>query len=863
LLGLLLLPAVTFGTEFSFGLPEPGRTTATALSPTLLEISTITAPQHGKESGHSGAWDFVDDHGKLKLPDPGEIAVQAGDRTLVVTGLGFRRRPVYAALARYDLRVDNRLFLQLSGTVQEGERVAVKFGPSWVDLSGSAIPVETGPDRVSEAVHVNQAGYETDGPKIAMVGFYLGSLGELPVDAARGFSVVDASSGREVFRGKLKQRPDAGFICKPLPYQNVFEADFSGLTTPGSYRIRVEGMGVSLPFQVAGGMALNFARTYALGLYHQRCGTANELPFTRFAHGACHTAPATVPATLKGFEKTWLMISNASADFSRNPRHTAPQLRDPDSQLYPFVRTGEIDVSGGHHDAGDYSKYTIDSALLIHHLVLAADLFGGAAEMDSLGIPESGDGLGDLFQEAKWEADFLVKMQDSDGGFYFLVYPRNRKYEDNVLPDAGDAQVVWPKNTSATAVAVAALAQIGSSPGFRKQFPKEADRYSRAAVAGWEFLERAIARYGKDGAYQKLTHYGDCFMHDDELAWAACEMFLATGDVKYERQLEAWYVPDSRETRRWTWWRLFEGYGCAARSYAFGARTGRIREAQQDPAYLAKCRAEVLAAGNDALSRTENSAYGVAFDSESKRFLNAGWFFAIDRALDMAVAWQLKPDPAFIGAILTNVNYDLGCNPVNVVHLSGIGWIRQHEIVNQFSHNDRRSLPPSGFPTGSLQAGFGWLNRYGREPGRMIYPSDGAGDGAYPMYDRWTDVFNTSTEATVVNQARGLACLAFLAGQTKAGLAASGGYPREAVLIEGGGETVAVGESVQLKLGHAGGRDLSGARILWEVEGEPAFSGGPEWGFKPTKAGGVRVEVEALWPDGWRLFGRRVFRVME
>ena len=68
-------------------------------------------------------------------------------------------------------------------------------------------------------------------------------------------------------------------------------------------------------------------------------------------------------------------------------------------------------------------------------------------------------------------------MQDSDGGFYFLVYPRNRPYELNVLPQNGDPQVVWPKNTSATASAVAALAEAGSSPLFKKQFPAAAASY--------------------------------------------------------------------------------------------------------------------------------------------------------------------------------------------------------------------------------------------------------------------------------------------------------------------------------------------------------------------------------------------------
>ena len=68
-------------------------------------------------------------------------------------------------------------------------------------------------------------------------------------------------------------------------------------------------------------------------------------------------------------------LAGESRDAKDNPRHTAQALRDVASSLYPFLRTGTLDVSGGHHDAGDYSKYTINSARLVHDLVFAADVF--------------------------------------------------------------------------------------------------------------------------------------------------------------------------------------------------------------------------------------------------------------------------------------------------------------------------------------------------------------------------------------------------------------------------------------------------------------------------------------------------------
>ena len=159
----------------------------------------------------------------------------------------------------------------------------------------------------------------------------------------------------------------------------------------------------------------------------------------------------------------------------------------------------------------------------------------------------------------------------------------------------------------------------------------------------------AIAAHGKIGAYQKLTDYGDTFAGSDELAWAAAAMYAATGNTAYQSQLFQWYNPSDPATLRWTWWRLYGGYGCAARTYAFAASSGRLNASQLNPAYLAQCTAQIQAAGTDALTRSSDSAYGTAFDLQSKRSQTAGWYFGLDRAFDMAVAYQLNPNPPIYG----------------------------------------------------------------------------------------------------------------------------------------------------------------------------------------------------------------------
>ena len=828
------------------------------ISPALLELTYITTVKQGAD--RPDQWDFPKRDGQLQLPSPDEFTVTANGKSVAIKSVGFKRRVLYAPFKRWDLRLGNYLYLQLSTPVQENETVEVKnptqkLWPADVQFVAKADPV-----RWSPGIHVNQTGYLPAYPKKAMAGYYLGSLGEMDSSSlpSTNFAVIEARSTNEVFRGQLMIRRERGF--PDHGYQQVLQADFSAFKTPGEYRLYVPGLGTSFPFFVEDGVAGAFARTSALGLYHQRCGTSNELPFTRFTHGECHTVPAEVPDISRKFSSANESLKKESANYKDNPRHTAPQLRSVADSLYPFVNRGPIDVRGGHHDAGDYSKYTINSASFIHHLVFAADVFPGVAQLDNLGIPESGDGKSDVLQEAKWEADFLAKMQDADGGFYFLVYPRDREYEFDVTPDHGDPQIVFPKTTSATAAATAALAQCASSPTFKKQFPEAAALYLDKAKKGWDFLERAIAKFGKDGAYQKITHYGDEFMHDDELAWAACELFLATADSKFHKKLEEWLNPVDPATRKWGWWRLFESYGCAIRSYAFAAKAGKIKREQLLPRLLDQCEAEIVASGDDQLRRAEASAYGTSFPDETKKARTAGWYFSSDAAFDLAVAYQLDypikndPRPKLLDALISNLNYEQGCNPVNVTYLSGLGSRRQREIVHQYAQNDRRILPPSGIPLGNIQAGMAWLEPYKKLPSELSFPTDGEGQPSYPFYDRWGDTFNLTQEFVILNQARALAYQAWLMAGTslrtqewKSAVGRIRDLPTKAVARQ----IVSVALDVD-------GLDIHSARVIWETAGDEPVSGN-HFTYVPGKDGPQWVEAEAQLPDGRRVFATKNF----
>ena len=115
--------------------------------------------------------------------------------------------------------------------------------------------------------------------------------------------------------------------------------------------------------------------------------------------------------------------------------HEACHLED--GEFHPSSgKTGKKDATKGWHDAGDYGKYVVNSGISCGTLLWAYEWYGKRIAPIRLDIPESGNGIPDLLNEVKWNLDWMLAMQDSDGGVWHKL--TTEKFCGFVAPEKDD-----------------------------------------------------------------------------------------------------------------------------------------------------------------------------------------------------------------------------------------------------------------------------------------------------------------------------------------------------------------------------------------------------------------------------------------
>src|SRR5271157_2859995 len=416
---------------------------------------------------------------------------------------------------------------------------------------GTAYAAEVG----SIPIKVDQVGYLPGASKVAVV-----------TAAATTFEVKRASDNVTVFKGTLGPASldaDSG--------DSVQIADFTKLRQAGTYYLDVPGVGRSWTFSIRRDV---FLHTYYLAMrafYGQRCGTAVDLgpEFPGYAHAACH---------LKG-------------EF-----HSSSGKR------------GERNNIGGWHDAGDYGRYLVNSGITTGTLLWTREIYGSKVKSIKLNIPESGNGTPDILNETRWNLEWMLNMQDDDGGVWHKQtsehFPAFVMPEDDHLPSVviGTAEAPY-KSTCATAdlAAVAAIAARVYQP-FDAKF---AARNLEAARKAWLWTEKFPNVLFRNPPGVSTGEYADDSCGDERL-WAAAELWRTTGEAVFNDYFAKLY-PDFRSTLDAPapeGWRDVAPMGLW--TYALGARKG------SDAALVADIRQRTAQAALAIAERTRKSPYRVS-----------------------------------------------------------------------------------------------------------------------------------------------------------------------------------------------------------------------------------------------------------
>lgn len=551
----------------------------------------------------------------------------------------------------------------------------------------------------------------------------------LPYGAMRlpesALHAIIMNSGREEIQTVPLQLEAANW---QLSGEDVFSFDFSALTTPGTYQAYVPGIGLSLPFDIGRETLHHAAYTTARGLYYQRCGTALTTPYA---------------------ENTFVRPMEHGFDVNGQKVDAAFHSSLLDSALYSGELPGDlIDAHGGWHDAGDFGKYVPTAAAALWYLFTAYDLDAARFKDSAWNIPESGNGVPDLLDEARWEVDWLTRMQATDGGIYHKL--TSESWFEGMPQDEPAPRYIFAKTTHDTALGAAIFAAAA-----RLWSPFDAalaENYLQRAELAWNYLQThsvPVPETGFQNPSGTVTgEYCDSGDADNRL-WAAAELYRTTGKSEYRQYFESWWSNNEHE---WGWntWQHF--FPCAYWAYL---RAGRPDD---DEVIKTEIRDHMIRDADQEIQRTIENPYKNAARLDVPSWIGWGAFTqSSEYAFPLLQAWALTGDSKYRKAALVNLDTQLGANPLSVSFITGLGGRSPEDPLHMVSIYDGVTTPLPGIPVFGAAAHLSNDNSYNAasQSAENNYPCSNEVTDPYPILRRYIDAHELvpMSEFTIVDMA--------------------------------------------------------------------------------------------------------------
>lgn len=472
-------------------------------------------------------------------------------------------------------------------------------------------------------IYLNQIGFYPAAPKTAIV----------KNTSSDKFQVVEAETGKVVIEGPLGPSNNAAFS----DYTSK-SADFTALNKPGTYVIKVEGSADSYPFEIKASVLNPVSKASIKGFYFQRVSTALPAEFAgKWARAAGHPDTA--------------VFVHPSAATKERPADT------------------RLSGSKGWYDAGDYNKYIVNSGITMGTLLSAYEDFPGYYSSLALNIPESSNDLPDLLDEVLWNLRWMLTMQDTDGGVYHKLTAA--RFEGMVMPEAAtNKRWVVQKSTAATLDFAAVTAQASRVfSTFENQLPGLADSCLRASKAAWHWAQaNPKVLYNQSQLNEAFEPdvttgaYGDQSV-DDEFIWAACELYLTTGDAAYYNAVKLF--PDSDLTLpSWSNVRLL-GY------YSLARFINKLPNTSFEK--ITPLREQLRSFSDNLLSGTDQRAWQTVMGGSERDFVWGSSAVAANQAIALLQTYRLTNDKKYLAGALSNVDYLLGRNATGYSFVTGFG----------------------------------------------------------------------------------------------------------------------------------------------------------------------------------------------
>lgn len=461
--------------------------------------------------------------------------------------------------------------------------------------------------------------------------------------------------GTVVFAGKPK-----GPTYQKDVDQQVWNIDFTDLTEPGEYVIEIPKVGKSAPFTITDG-AFNAAAKTSMAAFHLwRCGMEVNAEFdgAQYHQNACHLED--------GFE-----------DYIGNPN-------------------SKRDGTGGWHDAGDYGKYTVNAGITLGVLFMAWDHFQPQIDGLNLDLPETESGLPDFLKELKWETDWILKMQYSDGSGKVSHKLTRVNFAPFIMPSNDNEKryfTEWSSAATADFVAIMAMAS-------RYFKPYDSDYAKKCLDAAWVSYRFLTANpQDKDFVQGDFKTGGYQTKDIDDRLWAAAELWETTGDEKCLRDFEQRAAQnDYKIEENWDWGNVSN---LGMFTYALSKREQKHPEIDQriKNNIIANADALVEKARNDVYSRPLGENYYWGCNGTVAR-----------QTVNLQVANKLMPKKAYLDTALSVIDHIFGNNFYNRSFVTGLGINPPKFPHDRRSGADTIEAPWPGYLVGGGHTATDWVD---------------------------------------------------------------------------------------------------------------------------------------------------------